>query len=86
MIKYLYREKGFVSLIGMLVALGLICWLAYYLLNSYFKPSKVLPEAGPEGGKVSASYNNIVSDARDKVNQINKKSQGQSQQLEEMNK
>ena len=86
MIKYLSREKGFASLIGMLVVLGLVCLLTYYLINSYYRPAQTLQVEEPQGSKASVSYSTIVSHSRDKVEQINKKSQNQFKQLEEMSK
>jgi hypothetical protein len=84
--KYLPDEKGFVSLIGMLVALALICFFVYYMMNTYFKAQVSLPEqagvsAGP--GNTGANYQSIITNTREKVETINKKSMDSLKQTED---
>lgn len=90
MIKYLHNEKGFFTLIGMLVALVLLCFFVYYLINVYFSP-QVAQQAGvsgpvSSGNNAAASYKSIVSDTRDKIEELNKKSLDQLKQIEGLNK
>jgi hypothetical protein len=77
MAKYFGNEKGFFSLIGMLVALALVCFSVYYMMNTYFKTTVSVPaqsglSSGPESSE--ANYQSIVTNTRNKVEDINKKS------------
>jgi hypothetical protein len=86
MAKYPANEKGFLSLIGMLVTLALICFFVYYMMNNYFKATVSVPaqsglSSGSENGV--ANYQSIVTNTRDKVETINKKSLDQLKQVED---
>ena len=86
MIRYHSNEKGFASLIGMLVALALICFFVYYMMNTYFKAQVSLPESSginPGGGDSPANYQSVISNTRNKVEAINKKSVDSLKQAEE---
>ncbi len=86
MIKYPGNEKGFFSLIGMLVALALICYFVYYMMNTYFKAEVTLPEsAGINSGPVNpgANYQSVITNTRQKIEEVNKKSFDQLKQVEE---
>lgn len=78
------NKKGFVSLISMLITLAIICYLAYYLLNIYFKPSTGTPQAGGSfsGSNPSVSgYKSMAESTKDKVTEINRLSQERMDQL-----
>ena len=73
MINLRRNEKGFLSLIGMLFALAIVCYFFYILLNSYFKGSVVTQGtanigmgAGSEasGGISTSGYRSIVGDVK----------------------
>ena len=86
MIRYQFNEKGFASLIGMLVALALICFFVYYMMNTYFKAQVSLPESAginPGPGNSVVNYQSIISNTRNKVEEINKKSMDSLKQAEE---
>jgi hypothetical protein len=85
-IRYQLNEKGFAGLIGMLVALALICFFVYYMMNNYFKAQVSLPESAgiiPGSGNSPVNYQSIVTNTRDKMEEINKKSLDQLKQVEE---
>lgn len=86
MAKYFGNEKGFFTLIGMLVALVLICFLVYYMMNTYFKTAVSVPaQSGLSSGLESsgANYQSIVTNTRNKVEDINKKSGDTLKQAED---
>jgi len=86
----LRNEKGFFTLIGMLVALALLCYFVYYLINVYYSPNVAQQPgvSGPVslGNNSVVNYGSIVSDARKKVEELNKKSFDQLKQIEGLNK
>ncbi len=86
--KYPGNEKGFISLIALLVVLALICYFAYYVVNTYFGSQVSLQTSGTGTGEnnVPVGYKSVVSDTRDKLQEINKKSIEQLNQIEELNK
>jgi len=89
MVKYLGDKKGFFSLIGMLIALALICFFVYYMMNTYFKTQTFLPDSvdvTSGSGNTAANYQSIISNTRDKVEELNKKSLDQLKQAEEIYK
>ena len=89
MVKYLGDKKGFFSLIGMLIALALICFFVYYMMNTYFKTQTFLPgsvNVTSASGNTAANYQSIISNTRDKVEELNKKSLDQLKQAEEIYK
>jgi hypothetical protein len=86
MIKFKSDEKGFASLIGMVVALALICFFVYYMMNTYFKAQVSLPESvgiNSSSGNSVTNYQSIVTNTRNKVEEINKKSMDALKQAEE---
>ena len=70
------NKKGFVSLIGMLLTLGIIIFLVYILLNTYLKPTIMDSE--------TSSYKSIADGVRDRVEEINKKTLEQTKQLQNL--
>jgi len=86
--EYPRNEKGFISLIALLVVLALICYFAYYVVNAYFGSQvsrQTLETEAINAGKsnIPAGYRSVVSDTRDKLQEINKKSAEQMNQIEE---
>jgi hypothetical protein len=86
MSKYPGNEKGFFALIGMVVTLGLICFFVYYMMNNYFKPALSVPaQSGLSSGSENsgANYQSLISNTRNKVEEINKKSMDSLKQAED---
>jgi hypothetical protein len=81
-------EKGFVSLIGMIVSLLIICGLMYYIVTTYFKSSAVVlspqSSAGGQGQPAvnSNNYGAAADAARAKVDEINKQIEARDKQME----
>jgi hypothetical protein len=83
---YFYRQKsGFLSILGLLITLVIISVLVYYLLNTYFKTAgiPVQQKSGPgsSAGINTSSYQSIISSSRNAVDNINKRSQSQLDEL-----
>lgn len=70
------NKKGFASLIGMLLTLVIISFLIYILLNTYLKPTIV------DHG--TSNYKSIADSVRNRVEELNKKSLEQTNQLENL--
>jgi hypothetical protein len=51
------NNKGFVSFLGMIFALGLVLWIAYLALNTYFGRIR-LPVVSRKDGSVSVQDTN----------------------------
>jgi hypothetical protein len=86
MAKYPGNEKGFFSLIGMLVALALICFFVYHMMNNYFKATVSVPaQSGLSSSSQNSgvSYQSVITNTRSKVEEINKKSADSFNQAEE---
>ena len=80
------NEKGFLSLIGMVLALAITCYLFYILINSYFKDSMPVSRTANigtgSGGEVStgidtSGYRSIVNSTRNTLNSVEEQHQGQ---------
>lgn len=74
--KYSVREeKGFVSLIGMVIAVCIVCYLMFVAFKTYFK-NPVLEETAQQtdsGRSIDASnYQSIVESSRVTVEEYNK--------------
>ncbi len=87
--KYPRNEKGFISLIAMLVVLALVCFFAYYGINTYFGSQSMREISGTGSGStgennVPVGFKSVVSDTRNKLQEINKKSVEQLNQIEEV--
>ena len=90
MLRYLKNEKGYLSLIGMLIALALLGYFVYIVINAYFNP---ISPAGQKGGS-SSSFStspgtvnpSIVDQTRNDIKKLNQKSLEQIQQIEGLNK
>ncbi len=89
--KYTGNEKGFISLIAMLVVLALVCFFAYYVVNTYFGSQSMREtlgtcEVSTGENKVPVGFKSVVSDTRNKLQEMNKKSIEQFNQIEELKK
>jgi hypothetical protein len=90
--KFPLNEKGFLGLIEMLVVLVLICFSAFFLVNKYFKPQISKQQAEDSGlneegsGRGPISYTSVISKTRDKVEQINERTQDRYKQFDGLNK
>ena len=84
----LNNQKGFLAIIELVIALGIICFLAYFLLHNYFKPVVFdsTDEAG-QTGQVSVSspgYKAFVDSAKEQVQGAVKKDIERSNQIEDL--
>ncbi len=88
--KFPANEKGFLGLIEMLAVLGVICFLAYFLINNYLKPHVLLEAEDPGGNDQPAhapiSYSSVLSKTKEKVEQINERTKDRYQQFDELNR
>jgi len=88
--KYIANEKGFWSLISILITLALIGYFAYFIINAYFKPlSKTGSKttSSDEGGSSPGMVNpSVVDQARSEVDKLNQRTFDQLQQIKEINK
>jgi len=89
-IKYLSQERGFLSLLGMVLTLSIICFLAYLLLNTYFKMplagqkavnAGIYPDIGLSTGSGVSGYRSIVNNTRGTLDSINKQHEKQIDDL-----
>jgi type IV secretory pathway TrbF-like protein len=84
------NKKGFASLLGMLLAVGIVCFLVYIMLKTYFKPFLVERDTDKtQSGQTNmgiTSYKTFTDSAREKVKEINKRNLEQANQFEELNK
>ena len=80
------NEKGFLSLIGMVLTLAIVCYFFYILINGYFKgsiPALRTANVGMgSGGEVStgidtSGYRSIVNSTRNTLNSVEEQHQGQ---------
>ena len=79
-IKYLGQEKGFISLLGLLLSLAITCFLFYILFNVYFRVPATRENPGNDTFSQAASipvsdYKSIVNTTKSKLQDINKKEQ-----------
>jgi len=83
----LNNKKGFLSIIELIASLAIICFLAYFFLNNYFKPFVGESTVTGPDGKVtvsSPSYKAVVDSAREQVQGATKKALERSSQLEDL--
>jgi len=70
---YVKGNKGFLTLLGLVFALAIICWFAYFALNVYFKqPSSEIniDNALPASGVSTFYRQTIVDTTRKKIENI----------------
>lgn len=83
------KETGFVSLIGMLIALCIVCYLCFIAFKIYFKnPSLEHAQEETRSERVidTANYHSIVDSSRATIDNYNKQALQREKQLEEFEK
>jgi hypothetical protein len=82
------REAGFFTLIGILVALALVCIFVYFVINTYFNPQIPRQEGvtAPSGSSTVNNYQSIIGSTKEKINEMNTKTLEQLKQVESINK
>ncbi len=81
---YLRNKKGFASLIGLVLAVAIVCFLAYIALNTYFKrpiADKSLNQTLSEQKIDTTSYQSLIKSTKSKIEDI---TQQRSQELENL--
>jgi len=83
------NKRGFLTLLGLVFTLAIMCWLFYILMNTYFK-RPALNEALREQNGISQSpgtnasnYQSIKESTKKKIEDINKQ---HLKDLENLNK
>jgi type IV secretory pathway TrbF-like protein len=89
MSKTLGNNKGFVTLLGTILTLAIICYLVYILVNTLLKPT--IPDNETNSTLQSnnidtTNYKSIADSVRNRVKDLNKKSLEQANQIEELTK
>lgn len=82
---YLRNEKGFFTMIGILLALALVCFFVYIVFNAYFGPvSGNKSNTGLSGPANSGASNvkSIVGSTKDMIKDMNRKSIEQYNEIE----
>lgn len=77
-------KQGFLTLIGMLFAIAIICFLTYFTWNVYFKNGpldKATQGALKEQGINASSYQSVLDSTKSKLKEIQNQS---AKQLEEV--
>lgn len=75
---YLRDKRGFLTLLGLIFTLAIICWLFYILMNTYFKrlpTNKSLQGQGVDlsgQGIDATNYQSVTDSTRKKIEDINK--------------
>jgi predicted membrane protein len=83
--KYFYKERnGFFTILGTLLAVAIILFLCYLLLNNYFK--KPLLDNKTQGvlseqGINTSNYRTILDSTKDKLKDIEKQALNREGQL-----
>ena len=78
------NTKGFVGLLGLLLTVGIICFMAYFTLKQYFgKPpmDQQTQDAAKQAGIDTSSQQGIVDSVRSTVKDIEASQLHQSQQM-----
>lgn len=74
------QERGFLSLLGIVASLIIVCILLYLLLNTYFKktvPDKRIGIGVTAPNIDTSSYKSIVDSTKNTVENINKQREAQ---------
>lgn len=83
--KILANREGFLSLLGVLIALVIISMFVSYLLNTYFKVSGVPADKqnilNPSAGINTSNYQSLIDSAHSSVDAINKRQQSQYDEI-----
>ncbi len=80
------EENGFLSLLGMLIALCIVCYLFFTVFKTYFKgpalEEEVVQETDSGRSIVAPKYKSIVENSRVKIDDYNKKVLQRQKQIE----
>ena len=82
-------EKGFVSLIGMLIALCVVCYLCFIVFKTYFKNpalEQAVEETHSERVIDTSNHHSIVESSKAVVEDYNKQVLKRQKQIEELDK
>jgi len=82
---YLRNEKGFFTMIGILLALALMCFFVYIVINAYFAPLSANKSNTGLGGPANPAAGNvksIVGSTKDIIKDVNRKSIEQYDEVE----
>ena len=84
----LREEKGFLSLIAMLVTLAIVCYLVYIYFQASSKPlTSTGGQSGEGSGQQSTTgYQNLVGQARSQVKKMNEKTSQTDKAIDELTK
>jgi hypothetical protein len=77
-------ERGYLSLIGLLISIAIACFLFYFLLNTYFKSiatDGTIYNSTVNSSANTAGYQSIVKTTRSAIDNINKQHQAQIDEL-----
>lgn len=80
-------NNGFVTLIGILLTMVIICILSYTAFKVYFKGSpqrKGIVDTFSEQGLDTANYQSVLDSSRKEIERANKKVIDRAKQLEEL--
>ena len=88
--KIIANEKGYLSLISMLIALALLGYFVYIVINAYFNPITPSGQKGASSGPVSSNPGmvnpSIVDKTRSDIQKLNQRTLDQLKQVEGINK
>ncbi len=86
--KYLANDKGFFSILGILLALALLFFGAYYMINVYFGkgPGGGVSAGSASSGEPASNYQSVIQSTKDNINKMNSKTMEQLQQVDELKK
>lgn len=79
-------KSGFISLLGLIIAAAIICYLCFVALQSYFKSprlEKAIDEVQPTQKSGASSYRSILQNSKIAVDEYNRRIMEQEKQLEE---
>ncbi|MDD5347867.1 MAG: hypothetical protein PHT59_04560 [Candidatus Omnitrophica bacterium] len=84
--KYLKDEKGFYSLIGILVALALLFFFVYYVINTYFGSGFPWQQGTRGSNNAAVNYRSVINSTRENIDTMNTKTMEQLQQIDALKK
>ncbi len=80
------NNKGFFGLVGLLVAVAFICFMAYFMYKQYFgRPTGMdqsTQDAAQQAGVDTSSQSGIFGSVKSMINGVNDAEQQQAQQLD----
>lgn len=69
------NNKGFFSMVGLLLSVAIVCFLAYFALNVYFKPSPVVGDKETQTqmsqeGINTSSYQSLLDSTKERIKKV----------------